>query len=127
MEEYLQLMASNAYMIYLYIIIISIISYIITRLFIVKLLTYLFNKSSNTIDDILIEKGLFNRLSYLVPLIIFYNLYHYYIGNSIFVNRSIKSLFIILINDSSYCIQAYLDQSNSRPSSRSVTISFVRR
>ena len=44
MEEYLQLLTSNAYMVYLYIIIISIISYIITRLFIVKLLTYLFNK-----------------------------------------------------------------------------------
>ena len=42
--------------------------YLILDLFIIRLL----RKTNTQIDDILIEKGFFNRLSYLVPLIVFY-------------------------------------------------------
>ena len=40
----------------------------------IKAISNLFKKTSTELDDILIEKGLFNRLSYAVPLILIYNL-----------------------------------------------------
>ena len=43
----------------------SIFSYLFMRYIVIKALFHLFQKTSNTIDDILIENGLFNRLSYI--------------------------------------------------------------
>ena len=42
--------------------------YLILDLFIIRLL----RKTNTQIDDILIDKGFFNRLSYVVPLVVFY-------------------------------------------------------
>ena len=42
--------------------------YLILDLFIIRLL----RKTNTQIDDVLIEKGFFNRLSYVVPLVVFY-------------------------------------------------------
>jgi len=41
---------------------------------VLKLITHFFKKTSTDLDDILVEKGVLNRLSYLVPLIFIYNL-----------------------------------------------------
>ena len=62
------------YFIYISTIITSILLYIVTRYIVLKLITHFFKKTSTDLDDILVEKGVLNRLSYLVPLIFIYNL-----------------------------------------------------
>ena len=62
------------YIVYIAIIIISYLMYLITRNVVLKSISHFFKKTSTDIDDILIEKGIFSRLSYLVPLIFIYNL-----------------------------------------------------
>ena len=56
------------YIVYIAIIIISYLMYLITRNVVLKSISHFFKKTSTDIDDILIEKGIFSRLSYLVPL-----------------------------------------------------------
>ena len=70
------LSASNnqGYMIWIWIIAISFIAYLVTRYIILRTISNLFKKTSTELDDVLIDKGLFNRLSYVVPLLIIYNL-----------------------------------------------------
>ena len=75
----------------------SIFSYLFMRYIVIKTLFHLFQKTSNTIDDILIENGLFNRLSYILPLIIFYNLFNSLIGDYLFINRLVLVLIAIVI------------------------------
>lgn len=75
----------------------SIFSYLFMRYIVIKALFHLFQKTSNTIDDILIENGLFNRLSYILPLIIFYNLFNSLIGDYLFINRLVLVLIAIVI------------------------------
>ena len=53
--------------------IVSFISYGITVKVIIKILTKMFRKTSTKIDDILIKRNIFNRLAYIVPVLIFYN------------------------------------------------------
>jgi len=62
------------YVVYLAVIIISYLMYLVTRHIILKSISHFFKKTSTNLDDILIEKGVLNRLSYLVPLIFIYNL-----------------------------------------------------
>ena len=62
------------YVVYLAVIIISYLMYLSMRHIILKSISHIFKKTSTDLDDILIEKGVFNRLSYLVPLIFIYNL-----------------------------------------------------
>ena len=75
----------------------SIFSYLFMRYIVIKTLFHLFQKTSNTIDDILIENGLFNILSYILPLIIFYNLFNSLIGDYLFINRLVLVLIAIVI------------------------------
>ena len=67
-------MASNQWYIYLLILVLSFIVYLITRYIVIKTISHFFKKTSTELDDILVEKGLFNRLAYLPPLFIIYNL-----------------------------------------------------
>ena len=62
------------HMVYLTVIIISFLLYLITRYIILKSISHFFKKTSTKLDDVLIEKGVLNRLSYLIPLIFIYNL-----------------------------------------------------
>jgi miniconductance mechanosensitive channel len=75
----------------------SILSYLFMRYIVIKALFHLFEKTSNRIDDILIEKGLLNRLSYIFPLIIFYNLFNSFIGDYLLLNRIVLVLIAIVI------------------------------
>ena len=75
----------------------SILSYLFMRYVVIKALFHLFEKTSNRIDDILIEKGLFNRLSYIFPLIIFYNLFNSFIGSYLLINRLVLFLIATVI------------------------------
>ena len=55
-------------------IIISIISFYITEKIILNVLSKMFKKTSTQLDDILLKSNIFNRLSYILPALIFYNL-----------------------------------------------------
>ena len=73
--DYILLMSNNQwYVVYLVVFVISYLMYLITRHIVLKSISHFFKKTSTDIDDILIEKGVFNKLSYLVPLIFLYNL-----------------------------------------------------
>ena len=49
---------------------VALIGYFLTRLIVTKFVIRIFKKTSTQIDDILIQKGLLNRLSYLIPIAI---------------------------------------------------------
>ena len=51
----------------------SFLGYGVTAKIIVKLITKIFSKTSTKIDDILINRKVFNRLAYMVPALILYN------------------------------------------------------
>ena len=76
---------------------ISFFSYILMRYVVIKLIIHLFKKTSTKLDDVLIEKGFLNRLSYVVPLIIIYNSFDYLIGHYPIINRLLLSLIAIVI------------------------------
>ena len=52
---------------------ISLVAFYITEKIILTLLNRLFRKTSTDLDDILINRNVFNRLAYLVPALICYN------------------------------------------------------
>ena len=83
------------YIVYIAIIIISYLMYLITRNVVLKSISHFFKKTSTDIDDILIEKGIFSRLSYLVPLIFIYNLKDLLPGYEI-VDRVLVSLIALI-------------------------------
>ena len=75
MQNYiLSISNDQLYIIYLIVIIISLLLYLVTRYVILKSISKIFKRTSTDLDDILIEKGVLNRLSYLIPLIFIYNL-----------------------------------------------------
>ena len=51
----------------------SLLTFYITEKIILTLLTRMFRKTSTDLDDILVNRNVFNRLAYLVPALIFYN------------------------------------------------------
>ena len=51
----------------------SILAFWITERIIIKLLTKVFQKTSTQLDDILIKRNVFKRLTYVLPALIFYN------------------------------------------------------
>jgi len=53
--------------------VISLLAFYITEKIILTLLTRMFRKTSTDLDDILVNRNVFNRLAYLVPALIFYN------------------------------------------------------
>jgi len=75
------------------------------RYIVLKVIFHFFQKTSNKYDDILIEKGLFNRLSYLPSILLMYNSFNYFFENHILINRFILSLLVIVIVS---CINALL-------------------
>ena len=66
-------LSSNPYIFALIIFLSAIFSYLITRYLILDfIIIRLLRKTNTQIDDILIDKGFFNRLSYVVPLVVVY-------------------------------------------------------
>ena len=107
------------YVVYIVVIITSYLMYLVTRHIILKSIFHFFKKTSTDLDDILIEKGVFNRLSYLVPLIFIYNFKNLLPGHEI-VDRALISLIaLIFISAINAFINALSDiYSKSRYSSR---------
>ena len=77
--------------------VICIASYLISNKILIRLISNLFKKTSTKLDDILIEKGFLNKLSNLIPLIIFYNLFNYIYGDYLIVNRLTLALIAIVV------------------------------
>ena len=73
-QEYISGITSNQWYVYLLILLVGFIVYLFTRYVVLRLISQFFKKTSTDLDDILVERGLLNRLSYLPPLIIIYNL-----------------------------------------------------
>ena len=97
--EYINGLSSNSqkYALLVLIIFISFLSFIFIRYIVIKGLSRLFEKTQTKLDDILIEKGFLNRLSYIVPLIIFYNLFNYFIDSSLIISRLLLSLIVAVM------------------------------
>ena len=72
-------------------------SYLISNKILIRLISNLFKKTSTKLDDTLIEKGFLNRLSNLIPLIIFYNLFNYIYGYYLLVDRLALALIAIVV------------------------------
>ena len=53
--------------------VLSLVAFWITEKIIIKLLTKMLQKTSTQMDDILIKRNVFKRLTYVVPALIFYN------------------------------------------------------
>ena len=105
MDNLIQNLVSQKYFLVPSILIISFIIFLIMRYVVVKMIFHVFQKTSNKYDDILIEKGLFNRLSYLPSLILIYNSLNYIYFDHIFINRLVVSFIVIVIVS---CINAFL-------------------
>lgn len=76
---------------------ISFFSYVLMRYVVLKAISRLFEKTSTKLDDILIQTGFLNRISYIVPLFILYNLFNSFIGSYLIINRLLLSLITIVI------------------------------
>ena len=62
----------NPYVKYLIVILFAYILFLITKKVILKTISKIFEKTSTTLDDVLIEKKVFNKFPYLVPLVFLY-------------------------------------------------------
>ena len=72
---YIQNVSDNQiYLVYLIVIFISYLIYLFTNRIILKSISHFSKKTSTYVDDILIEKKVFNKIPYLLPLIFIYNL-----------------------------------------------------
>jgi len=96
-SQYLLELSAKKHILFAMILALTATSYIIMRYVVVKTIFHLFEKTSTKIDDILIEKGFLNRLSYIVPLIILYNLFDNLIGSYEIINRILLALIAIVI------------------------------
>ena len=123
LNHYILELTSEAYALVLIVLIISMISYVITRYGIIKLILRLFEKTSNKIDDVLIQTGFLNRVSYAVPLIIIYNLTDTVLGEHIIINRILLSLLaIVFVSCLNSLLNALNDIYNQSKYSTSVNI-----
>lgn len=75
----------------------SYLSFLIAKLIILKPLNSWFLKTKTNLDDIFLESGFFNRLIYLVPLLILYNLESTFPQYSVLIHRILNSLFVIIL------------------------------
>ena len=96
-SQYLLGLSEQKYILFGLILSLSFLTYIIMRYVVLKAIFHLFEKTSTKLDDILIEKGFLNRLSYIVPLIILYSLFDHMIGSYEIINRLLLSLIAIVI------------------------------
>lgn len=102
LNNYIISLSSQKYILIFVVLFLSVFSYIIMRYIVLKIIFRLFEKTSTQIDDILIQRGLLNRIAYAVPLIIVYSLSDIIINNNEIISRILLSLiaavFIACIN-----------------------------
>ena len=76
---------------------ISILSYLLMRYVVLNMIFHFFKKTSTQLDDLFIEAGLLNRLSYAVPLIIIYYLFSNLVGEYVMINRLLVALILVVL------------------------------
>ena len=87
---------NQMYIIYIIVIIISFLLYFFPRYIILKSISKIFKKTKTEFDDILVERGVLNRLSYFIPLVFIYNLKDLIAVHEI-VDRVLISLITLII------------------------------
>ena len=97
LNNYILNIQENKYILLGVALLLSFFSYIVIRYVVLNAISRLFEKTSTKLDDILIETGFLNRISYIVPLFILYNLFNSFIGNYLIINRLLLSLIAIVI------------------------------
>ncbi len=73
MLEYLNILNSNIYLKISFLFLVSYFLYAIAKNLLLKSLKQIFKRTSTQVDDHLISHGFFSRLSYLIPMVIMYN------------------------------------------------------
>ena len=74
----------------------SILSYSITNFILSNVVSRFFKKTKTKIDDILIDNGLLNRLSYMIPLLVIYIMAEFKFEDIDFISRIIYACFTIV-------------------------------
>lgn len=97
LNNYILNIQENKYILLGITLLLSFFSYIVIRYVVLNAISRLFEKTSTKLDDILIETGFLNRISYIVPLFILYNLFNSFIGYYLIINRLLLSLIAIVI------------------------------
>ncbi len=75
----------------------SYIFFLASKIIILKPINSWFRKTKTKLDDIFLQSGFFNRLIYLIPLLILYNLEGIFNQYSIFIHRILNSIFVLII------------------------------
>ena len=93
------------------VLLISFVSYLLMRYVLLRSVFHLFKKTSIEFDDILVDKGFFNRLSYAVPLLILYNIStDGYFAVPLFISRALlASVTAVVISSINALISAVGD------------------
>ena len=97
LSQYLINISENKYILFGLISLFSLFIYILIRYVVLRVIFHLFEKTSTKLDDILIERGFLNRISYVFPMLIFYNFFKHLIGDYEIVNRLLLSLVAIVL------------------------------
>ena len=97
LNNYILNIQENKYILLGITLLLSFFSYIVIRYVVLNAISRIFEKTSTKLDDILIETGFLNRISYIVPLFILYNLFNSFIGDYLIINRLLLSLIAIVI------------------------------
>ena len=92
LNNYIISLSSQKYILIFVVLFLSVFSYIIMRYIVLKIIFRFFEKTSTQIDDILIHRGLLNRIAYVVPLIIVYSLSDIISTNNEIISRILLSL-----------------------------------
>ena len=109
LSNYINGLSSQKYILIFIILLLSAFSYVIMRYIILRIVFRFFEKTSTKIDDILIQRGLLNRIAYAVPVIIIYNLSDILIGDNKIISRILLSLIAIVLIS---CINSLLSSIN---------------
>ena len=89
--------STQKHILLIFILSISILSYLLMRYVVLKAIFLFFKKTSNKFDDILVDSGFLNRISYAVPIIIINNLVESLIGVNELISRLLMSLILVSI------------------------------
>ena len=108
-QQFIQSLFSDQwYSSYLVIGILCLVAYFITSRILLRTVSHLFKKTSTKFDDILIEQRVFNKLPYLVPLIILYNSKDIIFWNALLDRAILSAIAIVFL----YSLNAFINAFN---------------
>ena len=108
-QEFIQSLFSDQwYSSYLVIGILCLVAYFITSRILLRTVSHLFKKTSTKFDDILIEQRVFNKLPYLVPLVILYNSKDIIFWNALLDRAILSAIAIVFL----YSLNAFINAFN---------------